>query len=591
MKISLFMVALGLAAAPAAAQERDPLAPIGDEPEAPAQRPDDPPSPTSAPAVAAPLPAFVQPAPKPVVVPTNWRGVFTAIRRREWGSAAAGIDYLPRGPLSAVARAELYTAKGSPAVDLGRIQSLLAEAPDLPHAEQLARLAVARGAIEPPAVVPRRRIVGLGSAPRRQRARPVSGEALANQLRSALDPLIKNNLATDAEALLIQQGPYLSTEARAEAGQRVAWVYYVLGRDLDARRLADSWRAGAAGEWAPHAAWISGLASWRLNDCEAASRSFREVAATSRDRELSAAGYYWAARSEQACRRPRAVAPLLKLAARNVESFYGLVARETLGAPTRLPPDPHSFASQVENLPNVRRAVELVNIGERALGEEMLRHQSKIGLASQHHGLIEFAKRLDLAGAQFWLAHNGQRGAVADASDRYPMPRWMPLQGWRIDPALALAHARQESNFRIEVVSPAGAIGLMQVRPGTASDMARRRNIPFAQSNVVDPILNLEYGQSFIELMRSSGATRGQLPRVIAAYNAGPLPVGRWLNIHDKGDPLLWMESITYWETRYYVPAVLRNMWIYQGMQNARTPTLKAIAEHHWPAFPAQPAR
>jgi len=219
----------------------------------------------------------------------------------------------------------------------------------------------------------------------------------------------------------------------------------------------------------------------------------------------------------------------------------------------------------------------------------MLRHQARIGRPSEHHGLIEFAKRLDLAGAQFWLAHNGQRGAVADPTDRYPMPRWTPLKGWRIAPALALAHIRQESNFRTEVVSPAGAIGLMQVMPATASAMARANNIPFAQANVADPVLNLELGQSFIERMRVSSATQGQLPRVIAAYNAGPLPVGRWASIYDKGDPLLWIESITYWETRYYVPAVLRNLWVYQGLENAGTPTLSAIAQHRWPAFPAQP--
>ena len=79
---------------------------------------------------------------------------------------------------------------------------------------------------------------------------------------------------------------------------------------------------------------------------------------------------------------------------------------------------------------------------------------------------------------------------------------------------------------------------------------------------------------------------RLRLPRVIASYNAGPVPVSRWANITDKGDPLLWIESIPYWETRYYVPAVLRNMWVYQGLNSEDTSTLKAMAEHKWPAFP-----
>lgn len=512
--------------------------------------------------------------------------MFRAIRSGDWAAARAGIDALPAHVLSPVAKAELYTARNSPVVTLEQLQAVLAEAPELPQAEQLGRMAMTRGAASVP-LIPSKRVVTLGFSPGRTRARPVQGEAAADALRIQLDPLIKDNLAPDAEALLIQNAPLLSADARAEAGQRIAWVYYVLGRDPDARRVADLWRAGAAGDWAPHAAWVSGLAAWRMNDCEAASRAFQEVAARARESELRAGGYYWAARSEQACRRPRSVAPLMRAAASSPESFYGLVARETLGMDTRLPPDPHSFAARVENLPNVRRAVELVAIGERALGEEMLRHQARIGQASEHHGLIEFAKRLDLAGAQHWLGHFGQSGAIADASDRYPMPRWAPLGGWRVDPALALAHIRQESAFRTDVVSPAGAVGLMQVRPRTAEEIARRSGIAFSTGSLVVPAYNIEYGQSFIENMRRSGATAGQLPRVIAAYNAGATPAARWLNIYDKGDPLLWIESITYWETRYYVPAVLRNMWVYQGLANAPTPTLTALAQHRWPSFPA----
>ena len=62
---------------------------------------------------------------------------------------------------------------------------------------------------------------------------------------------------------------------------------------------------------------------------------------------------------------------------------------------------------------------------------------------------------------------------------------------------------------------------------------------------------------------------------MIAAYNAGPVPVDRWNDINDKGDPLLWIESLPYWETRYYVPAVLRNMWVYEGLAGAPQPTLQ----------------
>ena len=563
------MTAILLAIAAVTAQPADPLAPLTQ-----------------------PQPVVLQPTPPPppvptVVVPTSWRGVFDVIRAGNWAAAQAGIDSLPPSVLTPVAKAELYTAKGSPAVDLGRLQLLIAEAPELPSADQLARLAMTRGATTAPLVMQRRPVVSLGSAPRRTRARPVSGEPLADALRSQLDTLVKTDSAADAEAAFLAQAPYLSADARAEAAQRIAWIYYATGQDFHARRIADYWRQGASGEWGSQAAWISGLASWRLGDCNAASRSFREVAATATQRELGAGGYYWAARSEQACRRPQSVQGLLKAAAASPESFYGLIARETLGAETRLPPPSRSSTAAVDALPNVRRARELVAIGERRLAEDLLRHQARIGAPADHSALVEVARQLDLAGTQFWLATNGQRGARVEAASRYPMPAWAPVRGWRVEPSLAFAHAIQESNFQSGAVSPIGAVGLLQVRPGTASDMARAAGIPYSTAALYDPAYNLEFGQSFIERMRSSAYTGGQLPKVIASYNAGPLPVGRWAYIQDKGDPVLWIESIPYWETRYYVPAVMRNLWVYEGLARREPDSLKALAQHRWPAFPA----
>jgi soluble lytic murein transglycosylase-like protein len=530
-----------------------------------------------------------------VAVPKDWRGVFDAIDAGNWSSARAGIYALPQSVLTPVAKAELYTAKGSPTVDLASIQALLVEAPELPQADQLARLAIARGATTQPLIVPEKPIYGLGSAPGRYRAKPVQGEPAADTLRASLDQLVKTNDAAGAEALLVTQAPYLSVEARAEAGTRVAFIYYILGLDMDARRVADTWRQGATRDWAPQGAWVSALASWRLGDCEAASRAFQQVVQVAQQRELRAGAYYWAARSEQACRRPRSVEPLLKAAANTAEgpeSFYGLLARETLGMDTKLPSDPLiGFDPPVEHHPNVRRAMELARIGEIGLAEEMLRHQARIGVPAEHHALIQFAKKLDLPAAQLWLANNGQWGARSDAADRYPNPKWNPLNGWRVDPALAYGHIVQESSFRRAAVSHAGAVGLMQLVPDTAQMISRNRGVPYSRAALTDPTYNLEFGQCYLEMMRGSSGTAGQLPRVIASYNAGPLPVARWARINDKGDPLLWIESIPYWETRYYVPAVLRNMWVYQGLNKENTPTLKAMAEHRWPTFPTSMTR
>ena len=552
-------------AAPALAQQDDPLAPV---------------------LVDQPLPP--PPAPPVMAVPKDWRGVFAAIRAEQWAAASAGIDALGAHPLNPVARAQLLTARNSPKADLGAIETLIAAAPELPQASQLQRMAIARGSTQPPRVVSEGRVVPLAAAPRRHRSRAVTGEPAADALRLAMEPLVKADSAFEAETLLNQVSPSLSAEARAEAAQRVAWIYYVLGQDADAKRVAESGISGASGDWAAQAQWIAGLASWRVNDCANAAAHFRAVAISRAESELVAAGAYWAARSEMACRRPQLVEGLMKQAARSPESFYGLVARQTLGMDRKVAAGARAPVS-IAQLPNVRRAIELAAIGERGLAEELLRHQCRIGPPSSHAALAAKARELDLAGAAFWIAHNGPPGAVTAAADRFPLPRWTPVAGWRVDPALAYAHVRQESDFRMAAVSPAGAVGLMQVRPGTAGDFARARGI--AVGNLADPAINLEYGQSFIELMRGKTATRGQLPRVIAAFNAGPVPVDRWNAINDKGDPLLWIESLPYWETRYYVPAVLRNMWVYDGLAGGQQASLKLIAQHKWPTVPGPTRR
>jgi soluble lytic murein transglycosylase-like protein len=568
--------------APASTQQNDVAPPVTSQPAVQSVAPPNP---------QAPVAATQTPPASTVVVPKDWRGVFDAIDAGNWASARAGIAALPRSVLTPVAKAELYTAKGSPVVDLASLQALLAEAPELPEADQLALMAYKRGATTLPSTIPEKPTYNIGSAPIRYKAKPVQGEPYADQLRAILDPLIKADDAAGAEAQLLLYAPQLSSEARAEAGQRVAFVYYVLGLDLDARRVADTWRQGATGEWASQAAWVSGLASWRLGDWNAASAAFQQVAQLAVQRELRAGGYYWAARAEQAAGRPQSVERLLRAAAvtpEASESFYGLLARETLGVSTQLTDDPFVGSDPpVDALPNVQRAVELAKIGEPARAEDMLRHQAKIGAPSEHHALIELAKRLDLPAAQLWLANNGQWGARSDSSDRYPNPQWRPLNGWRVDPALAFGHIVQESAFRRTAVSQAGAVGLMQVLPVTAQLVSRNRGVPYTRAALTDPKYNLEFGQSFIEMMRGDPGTAGQLPRVIASYNAGPLPVGRWAAINDKGDPLLWIESLPYWETRYYVPAVMRNMWVYQGLNNEPTVTLKAMAQHRWPSFPA----
>ncbi|MEL6876364.1 MAG: transglycosylase SLT domain-containing protein, partial [Pseudomonadota bacterium] len=104
------------------------------------------------------------------------------------------------------------------------------------------------------------------------------------------------------------------------------------------------------------------------------------------------------------------------------------------------------------------------------------------------------------------------------------------------------------------------------------------------------PSTNLEYGQSYLEYLSKSPITDGKLPKIAAAYNAGPGSMQRWnTEINDKDDPLLFMESIPYVETRGYVSIILRNYWMYEKQAGIGSVSRKAMAQNQWPQFPTNP--
>jgi soluble lytic murein transglycosylase-like protein len=129
----------------------------------------------------------------------------------------------------------------------------------------------------------------------------------------------------------------------------------------------------------------------------------------------------------------------------------------------------------------------------------------------------------------------------------------------------------------------------MQVRPGTAGDMARARGEPFTAASLSQPQINIEYGQSYLEYLRDYPATGGLLPKVIASYNAGPAPIAEWNARYDQSDPLFYIEALPYWETRGYVPIILRNYWIYEARGGDQSPSRRALAQGLWPRFPGLP--
>jgi soluble lytic murein transglycosylase-like protein len=404
--------------------------------------------------------------------------------------------------------------------------------------------------------------------------------------------------------LIDRYGFELTSAVRSEWAQRAAWHAYI-GLD-DALALAMGRRASdGTGDWAAMGHWVAGLASFRQQDCEGAATHFDAIVqAFQAPTSLRAAGAYWASRAHLRCGRPHLVAERLAQAvARDRDGFYGLLAMRALGLESRFDWREPDFIqadwTTLRGHGGARRAAALVEIGQNGLADRELRHLAAATAPDTYEPILRLAARLDLPATQYWLAQNPPSGQMPPMAARLPTPGWEPARGWRVEQSLVFAHALQESKFITTARSGAGARGVMQIMPGTARDLARALEMETSDERLTDPAFNVEFGQAYLEMLRDSPHTGSLLPKVIAAYNAGPGSVMRWNNggLKDNGDVLLFIESIPFRETRHYTGVVLRNYWLYQmkaaaGDEQAEPPpSLTAIAQNQWPRFPAGAAR
>jgi soluble lytic murein transglycosylase len=121
---------------------------------------------------------------------------------------------------------------------------------------------------------------------------------------------------------------------------------------------------------------------------------------------------------------------------------------------------------------------------------------------------------------------------------------------------------REESRFRPDALSPAQAMGLMQIIPPTGVAIARELGRKgFVPEQLYRPVVNIEYGVQYLNtnLKRFGGA----LPQTIASYNAGPDAVARWLKARPDREWDEFIEEIPYQETNRYVKKVLKSYYIY----------------------------
>jgi soluble lytic murein transglycosylase-like protein len=221
------------------------------------------------------------------------------------------------------------------------------------------------------------------------------------------------------------------------------------------------------------------------------------------------------------------------------------------------------------------RAAALAQIGRfQECGEELRAGLALAGTDQERARWTELAQALGVPAT----ARGPGLPARIVAPIAYPAPPLEPKAGFTLDKAMVYAIVRQESAFNPLAVSPKGAVGLMQLMPGSAARAAGDDKLRTDTAPLLDPATNLRVGQDYFTWLMQNG-TGYDLIKTVAAYNGGPGLVAKTSQMLGRdADDLLLMECLPAAETRAYVQRVMAGYWSYRRQFGEDTRTLTALA-------------
>jgi soluble lytic murein transglycosylase len=472
-----------------------------------------------------------------------YRRAFSAIDTGDWVAVEAAALHIQDRRLLGHVLAARYLAPSADA-QFTKLRAWLDLYPDLPEADDIYRLALT--------VKPR--------------------DATLPQPRTAQ---AADSATTGSDAIR-------SAEPHTAAGDH-AFSRFFSSDDKGA--LSDALKAiTQLGSRASTSHWIAGLAAWRMGDFQEAGRHFTALAAApTASGWMQAAGAYWAGRVDEHNGVAAAAAKWFGNASRYPTTFYGMLAMRKLGLDIAQEISAASLTAEhldtLAETPAGYRAIALLELGRRDLAAQELEKIDPAGNPKMEEAVIVTADAAHLGALSSSLAQRIAQPAD-DATAHFPIPHWKPRGGFQVDPALVYAVARQESGFDPMALSPAGATGLMQLMPDTASLVA-----PKLQNSLFDPSTNLEVGQRYLRTLMADPNIGENLLLLAVAYNRGSGNPARFRQMLDHDDPLLAVESIKTDETRGFIQHVLTNYWIYRARLGGDTSSLTELADGRWPLY------
>lgn len=321
--------------------------------------------------------------------------------------------------------------------------------------------------------------------------------------------------------------------------------------------------------------WLGGTkALWTLGSPHSAAPLFARYGNAAKTPQTRAKGFYWAGRALAQAGDGAAAAKYFEQAAAYPEQFYGQLGLERLGRPipefakipsvTPTPAERQAFLSR----PIVGAVREVARESDWPTAVRFFREIARQAQTPADHQIVaDLARELGRRDLGVIL---GQAAGIEGIKDfqhvAFPLMPTPPGTDWTMVHAIS----RQESQFAQNAVSHAGARGLMQLMPRTAAEQAGKVGLAYDASALMnDPGYNVRLGDGYFGRMMTY--YNGSYPLAVAAYNAGPGNVNKW--VRANGDPrtgsvdwIDWLERIPITETRNYVQRVLENAVVYEAM-------------------------
>lgn len=330
--------------------------------------------------------------------------------------------------------------------------------------------------------------------------------------------------------------------------------------------------------------WLAGyIALRKLDDPALAVKHFHRFQAAVATPISDGRAGYWLGRAYEALGDAEKAKLAYTYGAANQTSFYGQLAAEKINADADLTltgreASPDWRTADFVGHPVLRAAMLFHYADQPWQTERFIRHlaesQDRTGLQQ----LADLAIEIDRPQIAVRLSKQAAGMGHVLPKTYFPVTD-LARQKLAVDPEVAMSIARRESELDQQVVSPAGARGLMQLMPGTARKMSKELGLTYSAAALTDDWgYNATLGSAYLaEQLQDFG---GSYILAFAAYNAGPTRARRWIERY--GDPrsgsidqVDWIEHIPFRETRNYVMRVMESLHVYRARISGKVPALR----------------